>query len=414
MAESRPDPFIRYDYPRLLDESRAAVASVIKAPVEGVVFVSNATVGVNTVFRNLAWDPDGKDVVLTFSTSYEACAKVVDHAADTTGGRVEHRQIDIPYPIEDDEVLRRLGDAVQQIVAEGKHARACMYDIVSSRPGVLFPWERATALCRELGVLSIVDGAQGVGMVPIDVGAADPDFFVSNCHKWLFAPRGCAVFYVPERNHHLLPTTLAVSHGYAPKLTQRTSPLPPSGKSAFVSKFEFCGTMDNAPYLCVKDAVAWRKEVLGGEEAIIEYLWDLNKKGSKIVAEALGTHVMENEAGTLTNSAMANVALPIWHGAKGPDAADGDVALTTEESPGAFQWMLRTMKDDYKTFMSLFIHRGRYWVRISAQVYLDLEDYVWVSGVLKELCQRVAREEFRLECLPSSRIRRVAGAGSVR
>ena len=49
LCESAPDRFIRYTYPKLLDESRAAVAKVLNAPVESVVYVPNATSGVNTV-----------------------------------------------------------------------------------------------------------------------------------------------------------------------------------------------------------------------------------------------------------------------------------------------------------------------------------------------------------------------------
>lgn len=44
----------------------------------------------------------------------------------------------------------------------------------------------------------------------------------------------------------------------------------------------------------------------------MNYLWDLNKKGSKLVADMLGTEVLENSKGTLTNCAMANIALPVW------------------------------------------------------------------------------------------------------
>ncbi|KAK5181875.1 hypothetical protein LTR16_010299, partial [Cryomyces antarcticus] len=56
-SEARPDVFIRYDYPKLLDESRAAVAAYLHCPVETIVFVPNATTGVNTVLRNMVFAP---------------------------------------------------------------------------------------------------------------------------------------------------------------------------------------------------------------------------------------------------------------------------------------------------------------------------------------------------------------------
>lgn len=394
-CEARPDVFIRYEYPKLLDESREAVAKVINASVDDVVFVSNATTGVNTVFRNLKWNDDGKDVILSFSTVYEACGKVADYMVDYFG-KVEHREIELEYPLEDEDIVNRFRAAVEKIEADGKRARICIIDVVSSRPGLVFPWQDMVKACRELGVISMVDGAQGIGQVKLDFAVEDPDFFVSNCHKWLHVPRGCAVFYVPKRNQHLLPTTLTTSHGYVPQTVKRISPLPTIGtKSPYVRNFEFVGTVDNTPYLCVKDAVAWRQEMFGGEDKVLEYLWRLNKEGIALVAEALDTPFMENSKGTMTNCGMANVALPIWTEKKGPGAKETDTVLSAEESGKAFQWFLQTLISDYKTFMSLFIHGGRFWCRISAQVYIDLDDYKWAAKVLKELCERVAKGEFK-------------------
>jgi len=393
LYEARPDPFIRYEYPKLLDQSRAAVAKFLQVPEETVVFVSNATVGINTVFRNIKWNKDGRDVVISFSTIYEACGKVIDFASDYSDGLVTGKEIPLTYPLEDDEILQKFRDAVKEIEAEGKRARFCLMDVVSSRPGVVFPWEKLVAVCKELGVSSVVDGAQGIGMVKLDLTAADPDFFVSNCHKWLHVPRGCAVFYVPVRNHHLIATTLATSHGYVSK-KGRISPLPPSSKSTYVRNFEFVGTLDDSPYLCVPHAIEWRRDVLGGEEKILAYLWDLNKTGAKLIAEQLGTEVMDNSQGTLTNCAMSNVALPIWVGKLGAKGKETDTVLPADESDKAFQWLLTTLIDDYKTFIALFIHDGRFWVRLSAQVYLDLDDFKYGADALQAACDRIAKKEY--------------------
>ena len=73
-------------------------------------------------------------------------------------------------------------------------------DAVSSNPGVRMPWKQMVQICREEGVWSVVDAAHSLGQEPdIDLHAARPDFWVSNCHKWLYAKRGCAALYVPKR-----------------------------------------------------------------------------------------------------------------------------------------------------------------------------------------------------------------------
>lgn len=178
------------------------------------------------------------------------------------------------------------------------------------------PFEELTNICKSENVLSCIDGAHSIGQIPLNLRETDPDFYVSNCHKWLFVPRGCAVFYVPVRNQALIRSSLPTSHGFVPKETEAVfNPLPPSGKSEFVNQFEFVGTLDNSPYLCVPAGVQWRKKVkyggLEGEEAIMKHCVDLAKKGGNEAAKTLGTEVMENPEGTLRRCAFANVRLPL-------------------------------------------------------------------------------------------------------
>lgn len=394
-AEARPDPFIRYTYPQLLDVSRSAIAKLLHAPTETCVFVNNATVGINTVLKNLVWNADGKDEILYFSTIYGGCGKTVDYVVDSGKGLVSSREIGLEYPIEDHEVLARFEKAVRDTVAAGQRPLICLFDVVSSLPGVRFPFEAMVKACKGSGIMSLVDGAQGVGLVDIDLGKLDPDFFVSNCHKWLHVPRGCAVFYVPLRNQELIRTSLATSHGYVSRGgTARANPLPPTSKSRFVNEFEFVGTIDNSPYLAVKDAIEWR-ESIGGEEKIIEYQTRLAREGGKKVAEILGTGVMDNKTGTLTDCAMINVALPlvVVDDANDSRAKEGDTKVPRKSAFALHQWMLDTLMSDYHTFIALIVHQDRWWARLSAQVYLEMDDFEWTGKTLRELCKRAASHE---------------------
>ncbi|KAK1758780.1 pyridoxal phosphate-dependent transferase [Echria macrotheca] len=404
-SEARPDPFIRYDFPKLLDESRAAVAALLNVPTDTCVFVSNATIGVNTVLRNIVWADDSNDEILYFDTIYGGCGKTVDYIVESTYGRVSSRRIPLLYPIEDDEIETAFRTAVATARDEGKRPRICIFDAVSSLPGVRFPFELITAACRELGVLSLIDGAQGIGMIRLDhLASVDPDFFVSNCHKWLHVPRGCAVLYVPLRNQAMLRSTLPTSHGFVPLENgdpPRLNPLPPSDKSAFVTAFEFVGTMDNAPYLCVKDSIRWREEVLGGEERILGYTENLAREGGKKAAAILGTKILDNGAGTLTRCAMVNVALPITVEASDRDVKprdedlDGVPVVPAEDVAKVERWMLNTLMDEFNTFVPLFTYRGRFWARISAQVFLGMDDFEWAGETLKTVCERVAKGEYK-------------------
>lgn len=341
--------------------------------------VQNATTGVNTILRNLAWNDDCKDEILYFNTIYGACGKGIDYIVDSGLNRVSSREIRVMYPCEDDEIVTAFKAAVEDSSKAGKRAKICVFDTVSSLPAVRMPYEKITEACKVAGVLSLIDGAQGVGMIDIDLSAVDPDFFVSNCHKWLYVPRACAVLYVPLRHQALIASTLPTSHGYIAKSGERFNPLPKANKSAFVNNFQFIGTLDTSPYLCLKDTIEWRKEALGGEAKIMEYIHTLAKEGGKKVARVLGTEVLDNQSGTMSRCALTNVALP----------------LSPEEGSQALEWMVEMMLKDYNTFFPLFAHNGRLWARLSAQVYLDTEDFEWAGHILLELVERVKRGEHK-------------------
>lgn len=178
-AEARPDHFIRYEYPSLLDASREAMAKLLNTPSSTLVFVPNATTGVNTVLRNLIFESG--DHILYFATIYGACEKSVSYITETTPAQAV--KIEYAYPVEDDWLLSEFKKTVKAVEEKGGKVKIAIFDTVVSMPGVRMPFERLTAACKELGVLSCIDGAHGVGHVELDLGSLDPDFFVSNCHK---------------------------------------------------------------------------------------------------------------------------------------------------------------------------------------------------------------------------------------
>lgn len=191
--------------------------------------------------------------------------------------------------------------------------------------------------------------------------------------RWLHVPRGCAIFYVPVRNQHHVPSTLPTSHGFVPKHAKINSPLPKSSKSAFVANFEFVGTIDNAPYLCIPAALMWREE-LGGEEMVRNYCTTLVQSAAKHVSGVLGTEILDNKAGTLTQCAMANIRLPISV-AKAQELAAKAGLAEVEVGLAVRDWICSTFVDEYETFIQIFFYGGAWWCRLSGQVYLDMRDF---------------------------------------
>lgn len=179
-SEARPDTWIRYTYLDLLRESRTAIASLLGAQASEVVLVPNATTGMNTVLQNLVFEEG--DVILTFSTIYGACNKTVERLSELCP--VSSHQIEITYPITDDEIVARFNSAIQHVKEKGMRPKLAIFDTVLTFPGVCFPWEILVAVCKEQGIWSLLDGAHGVGHIDLThLSSVDPDFMISNCYK---------------------------------------------------------------------------------------------------------------------------------------------------------------------------------------------------------------------------------------
>jgi selenocysteine lyase/cysteine desulfurase len=74
---------------------------------------------------------------------------------------------------------------------EGEVALAVFSHIVSI-PAIVLPVKRLTELCHLKGVRVLIDGAHVPGQMPLNVTDVGADFYVGNGHKWMYTTRGCA------------------------------------------------------------------------------------------------------------------------------------------------------------------------------------------------------------------------------
>ena len=371
LSERRPDTFIRYVYPKLLLEARKSLAAFLHAPPQTIAFVTNATTGINTVLRGLEYEAG--DHILYFDFIYGACGNTVEYVAESTAATA--LRVEVSLPLTDDALETSMRAAIAG-VASGR-VRVAVFDTVVSVPGMVLPYERLVRVCRELGVLSLIDGAHGVGFLDLDLGALDPDFFTSNCHKWLYAPRGCAVLYAPARNQALLRSTLPTSWGYAPPACAYV-PLPPAADSdAWAGSFAFVGTTDASPYLCVPGVLRLR-EWLGGEERIREYTYSIAHAGAEIFRKRLGTEIMY--VGSETG--MYNIRLPL---------AEEEVPVDVR---GKVEAWLTGQMDSLGTYVTLLKYKGAWWFRVSGQIYLEESDFVKGAELMESLVAKVKSGEW--------------------
>lgn len=328
--EREPVDFLSRELPARLDAARAALARFLGADSTDLVFVPNATAGVNAVLRSLTFAPG--DELLATSHTYAACRNTLDYVAARTGARVVTATL--PFPVRDDEELVA---AVMACVSP--RTRLALLDHVTSPTALVLP---LTRLVRELGargIETLVDGAHAPGMVSLALGELGAAYYTGNAHKWLCAPKGAAFLHVRrDRQHELHPTV--VSHGY---------------NAGLQAEFDWIGTFDPSAWLCVPAAIDYLGTLLpGGWPELMSTNRALALEARAHLCESLGIDPPCPES---MIGSMASVVLPTAARGSAASRLEGDALAAWFRERGVETWLSR------RPFNLL---------RVSAQLYNSL------------------------------------------
>ena len=237
--------FLWRRYEERLEPSRIELAKFIGARPRDVVFVTNATTGVNAVLRSLKLRRG--DEVLTTNLDYNACHNALIEAARSNGAKLVVSRV--PFPLRSaDQVVEAILEAVTP------RTRLAMIDHVTSDTGLVLPLARIIRELADRGVETLVDGAHAPGMLPLDLRKLGASYYTGNLHKWVCAPKGAAFLWAREdRQADLQPAV--VSHGH-----NRSRP----GFTAFQDRFDWAGTFDPTAWFCVGESIRWMGQLLPG------------------------------------------------------------------------------------------------------------------------------------------------------
>jgi len=267
--EHQPVRFLFREYEALWDQARKELAAFVACDASDLVFVPNATTGVNTVLRSLALKPG--DELLVTNHEYNACRNALDDAAERHGAEVV--VADLPFPVES-------ADQILQAVFRRLSTRTRLFlvDHVTSQTALVLPVARLIWELKKHGIDTLVDGAHAPGMLPLDLRSLGAAYYTGNCHKWLCAPKGAAFLFVRrDKQEDVRP--LAISHG---------ANSPRQDRSRFLLEFGWTGTGDPTSWLCVPDAIRYLGDLLPeGWPQLMRHNRNLALKGRKMLCDAL-------------------------------------------------------------------------------------------------------------------------------
>ena len=346
--ERQPVEFLGRRFIDLMRDARAALAAYVHTDADNLVYVPNATTGLNVVARSLPLKPG--DEIVTTDHEYGALDRMWRFLCRRTDAIYNPQPIPLPVTTAEDFIER-----VWQGVTP--RTRVLFLSHITSPTALIFPITELCRRARDAGIISIIDGAHAIGQIPLDMNAIGADFYASNAHKWLCAPKGSAFLYArPEAQHLVEP--LVVSWGYEAEK--------PSA-SRFVDEQEWAGTRDIAAYLATPEAIRFCEA----------HHWD----AVRARCHALARNARER-IGALTGLP------PIC-----PDSTDWYMQMValplppidmTKDAFGRVPLQARLM-DEFKIEVPIVVWNGKPYIRVSIQAYNTPEDVERLVEALGQL-----------------------------
>lgn len=343
--ERQPVEFLGRRHNGLMRASRASLAKYVGTSENNIVYVTNATVGLNITARSFNLGPG--DEVLTTNHEYGALDRTWRFLAKEKGFTYKNCPISVPLSSAE-EFVEHFWKSVSP------QTRVIFMSQITSPTALIFPIAEICAKARNAGIFTVIDGAHVPGQIPLVLDALGADFWSGNLHKWLMSPKGAGFLYArPEVQHILKP--LVVSWGYEAEIP---------GPSQFIDHHEWSGTRDLAAFLAVPDAIQFQKD--HDWDHVRDECFKLATYAQEILCDLTGLPAL-HKPGAQTFRQLVAMSLP----------ANTDViALKTR------------LYDEYRIEVPVLSWNGKNLIRVSVQGYNSKHDIDMLYQALKVLLPR--------------------------
>ncbi len=252
--EKNPCEFLGRRSALLLSAARAALADFLGTRASNLIFVENATTGVNIAAHSIALSPG--DEVLACDLEYGACDAAWDIFCQRQGAT--YRRIPVRLPFDAHAFAADMKNAMTT------KTRVLFLSHVTSSTALILPIEELIGVARERGIIVVIDGAHAPAFLELDLDALGAHFYTGNCHKWMCAPKGAGFLYVAPDLQDTLAAPV-ISWGYVAQGDDSPRRLY-TGTGALEERLQWLGTRDPSAFLSVPRAIDflaahdWRKK----------------------------------------------------------------------------------------------------------------------------------------------------------
>jgi len=320
--------FFQDELPGALRGIAGLAAARFGGHAEDWVFCENATSAINGILASFPLAPD--DELITTSHAYGAVMRAMRIWAGRRGARLIVAELPAILQAEE-QVIEAVTTAFTA------RTRLLVMDHITSATAAIFPVKRLVDAAHAAGVAVLIDGAHAPGQIPLDVPGLGADWYTGNAHKWLFAPKGCGLLWTsPQRQALTRPAVL--SHG---------------SEAGYLSAFDWVGTRDVTPWLCLQAAMA-AHERFGGSGLMSK---------NRVLADSAALSLAAALGGTLSAPASMRAAM---------------ASLVLEDAPsdpGLAARIRRELSVRHNIVVPVSVFAGKLWLRISAQIYNQSADY---------------------------------------
>jgi isopenicillin-N epimerase len=351
--ENEPVRFFIREAEELFFGSKIKLAGFVNADEEDIVFVSNATFGVNAVLKSLVFKSG--DELLTTNHEYHSCKNTLDYVAKRNGATVVVAEI--PFPINSE------SDVIENLL---KHittkTKILLIDHVTSPTGLVFPIKQIIDEFEKRGIDVLVDGAHSAGMIDLKLNDLNPAYYTGNCHKWMCTPKGSAFLFVRKDKQKDI----------YPVVTSFSEPETEVGNwTKFQSRFYWNGTFDISTFITVGFTIDYLGKLYpDGWAGIRKHNHDLVIEGRKLIMDALAIGYC---APPEMIGSLASIPLP---------------DMNTDKIPYLFiDDIQNILFNDYNIEVPVMIwpKPPKRVIRISAQIYNSIDQYRILAKALKDI-----------------------------